>query len=276
MSALLATLSSLLWGSSDFLGGLMSKRFRPLAVTGFSQFFGLLTALILLLASGEWEAPSLHNYLIPGAAAGICGFFGLISYYSGLSTGQMGVVAPISSLSALIPLIYAFSLGESPRRIQIVGLAIALIGGFLASGPDLARGIHIKPILFGLGAALGFGSALVLMTKGSSDSPLLTMTTMRVTTVSICLILALSTRSHGGFARRDLPMLIAIGVLDFMGNYLLGVATTKGLISIAMVLGSLFPIVTSILAFAILKERLHLLQYLGVIFAVLGVAFISF
>jgi drug/metabolite transporter (DMT)-like permease len=66
-----------------------------------------------------------------------------------------------------------------------------------------------------------------------------------------------------------------IGIADFLANFLLGVATTKGLVSIAMVLGSLFPIVTSILAFRFLGERLHRVQYLGIAFAVAGVAFIS-
>jgi drug/metabolite transporter (DMT)-like permease len=62
---------------------------------------------------------------------------------------------------------------------------------------------------------------------------------------------------------------------DFLANYLLGIATTKGLVSIAMVLGSLFPIVTSILAFKFLHERLHKVQYLGILFAIVGVAMIS-
>ncbi len=275
MSALLATLSSLLWGSADFLGGHLSKRFKAFAVTGASQAFGLLTALLMILYSRHWVAPTLHNYFLPGVAAGLLGFFGLISYYSGLSTGQMGVVAPISSLSAVIPLVYAFSRGESPRTIQTIGMVIALVGGFCASGPEIAKGLPIKPLLFGVGAALGFGSALVFMARGSAHNPLMTMATMRFSTVSICLIVALVAKTHGGFARSDLTTLIAIGVMDFLANYFLGVATTKGLLSIAMVLGSLFPIVTSILAFAILKERLHPVQYLGVLFAVVGVACIS-
>jgi drug/metabolite transporter (DMT)-like permease len=56
---------------------------------------------------------------------------------------------------------------------------------------------------------------------------------------------------------------------------LLGVATTKGLVSLAVVLGSLFPIVTALLAFKLLHERLHKVQYLGIIFAIMGVAVIS-
>ena len=275
MSALLATLSSLLWGSADFLGGHLSKRFKAFAVTGASQAIGLLTALVMILFSHGWIAPNFHNYFLPGVAAGLLGFLGLISYYSGLATGQMGVVAPISSLSAVIPLVYAFSRGESPRTIQTIGMVIALIGGFCASGPQIVRGLPLKPLLFGLGAALGFGWALVFMARGSASDPLMTMATMRFSTVSICVVVAIVAKSHGGFTARELPILIGIGVMDFMANYFLGVATTKGLLSIAMVLGSLFPIVTSILAFSFLKERLHPVQYVGVFLAVLGVACIS-
>jgi drug/metabolite transporter (DMT)-like permease len=69
--------------------------------------------------------------------------------------------------------------------------------------------------------------------------------------------------------------LIYIGVADFAANLLLGVATTKGLVSIAMVLGSLYPVVTALLAYLLLHERLHKLQYVGVFFAVTGISIIS-
>ena len=75
--------------------------------------------------------------------------------------------------------------------------------------------------------------------------------------------------------RKDLPLLIAIGGADFIANLLLGVATTKGLVSLAVVLGSLFPIVTALLAFKILHERLHKVQYIGIGLAIAGIAVIS-
>ena len=68
---------------------------------------------------------------------------------------------------------------------------------------------------------------------------------------------------------------MCIGGADFAGNLLLGVATTKGLVSLAVVLGSLFPIVTALLAYKLLHERLHKLQYLGIVFAITGVALIA-
>ena len=277
MASILALLSSVLWGTADFLGGNLSKRFKAIAVTGASQAFGLVLGVILVLISGSYIAPNLswNGYFLPSVGAGIAGFFGLVSFYSGLSTGRMGVVSPISTLSAVIPLSVAFISGERPTGLQIFGMAVAIVGAFCASGPDIVSGLPIKPLLFGLGAALGFGVALTLMAQGSKTSSLLTMTSMRVASVAVCILIALRFKTIGGFGISDLRILIIIGATDFVANLLLGVATTKGLVSVAMVFGSLFPIVTVLLAFKSLHERLHKVQYLGVFLAVSGVSLIS-
>jgi drug/metabolite transporter (DMT)-like permease len=277
MASLLALFSSILWGSADYLAGNLSKRFKAIAVTGASQAIGLITGVVLVLVTGSYIAPNLswNGYFVPAIGAGIAGFLGLVSFYSGLSTGRMGVVSPISTLSAVIPLTYAFISGERPTIIQIAGMGIALLGAFCASGPDIVNGLPIKPLLFGLGAALGFGIALTFMAQGSKTSSLMTMTSMRVISVSICILIALRYRTIGGFGKSDVKILVVIGVTDFVANLLLGVATTKGLVSVAMVLGGLFPIVTSLLAFKFLHERLHKAQYLGIFLAVAGVSVIS-
>ena len=277
MASILALFSSVLWGTADYLAGNLTKRFKAIAVTGASQAFGLIAGIFLVVVTGSYISPNLSwdGYLLPAIGAGIAGFFGLVSFYSGLATGRMGVVSPISTLSAVIPLTFAFISGERPTSIQILGMCVALLGAFCASGPDIVKGLPIKPLLFGLGAALGFGVALALMAQGSKTSSLMTMTSMRVVSVSMCIFIALRFRTVGGFRVSDLSLLIVIGVTDFAANLLLGVATTKGLVSVAMVFGALFPIVTSLLAFKFLKERLHKVQYLGILFAVAGVSLIS-
>ena len=277
MASLLALFSSILWGSADYLAGNLSKRFKAIAVTGASQAIGLITGVVLVVVTGSYIAPNLswNGYFVPAIGAGIAGFLGLVSFYSGLSTGRMGVVSPISTLSAVIPLTFAFISGERPTIIQIAGMGIALLGAFCASGPDIVNGLPIKPLLFGLGAALGFGIALTFMAQGSKTSSLMTMTSMRVISVSICILIALRYRTIGGFGKSDVKILVVIGVTDFVANLLLGVATTKGLVSVAMVLGGLFPIVTSLPAFKFLHERLHKAQYLGIFLAVAGVSVIS-
>ena len=277
MASILALFSSVLWGTADYLAGNLTKRFKAIAVTGVSQAFGLIAGIFLVVVTGSYISPNLSwdGYLLPAIGAGIAGFVGLVSFYSGLATGRMGVVSPISTLSAVIPLTFAFISGERPTSIQILGMCVALLGAFCASGPDIVKGLPIKPLLFGLGAALGFGVALALMAQGSKTSSLMTMTSMRVVSVSMCIFIALRFRTVGGFRVSDLSLLIVIGVTDFAANLLLGVATTKGLVSVAMVFGALFPIVTSLLAFKFLKERLHKVQYLGILFAVAGVSLIS-
>lgn len=277
MGSLLALLSSVLWGTADYLAGNLSKKYKAIAVTGVSQFFGLLFGVSAILLFSDFIKPNLSwdGYLLPGFVAGIAGFIGLISFYTGLATGRMGVVSPISSLSVVIPLIFALAQGERPTLLQTLGILIAIAGAFMASGPEIKNGLPLKPIIYAVVAAIGFGTALTFIAIGSETDSLHTMTAMRVASVTVCVFLALKYKTIGGFVKSNIPLLIFIGVADFLANFLLGVATTKGLVSIAMVLGSLFPIVTILLAFKFLHERLMKVQYIGIAFALGGVILIA-
>ena len=277
MASLLALFSSLLWGTSDFYGGKLSKKHPALAVTAVSQAIGLVIGVTIVLVSTSWIKPDLswEGYFLPGIMAGSLGFIGLVAFYSGLATGRMGVVAPISAMSVLIPITIAFINGEQPTSLQILGMSIALLGAVCASGPEIKGGLAVRPIILAVIAACGFGGAVTFIAKGSETSALMTMTTMRFTTFIVALFLFARFRSVGGLSRKDLPILILIGGADFAGNLLLGVATTKGLVSVAVVLGALYPIITALLAYKFLNEILHKIQYLGIAFAITGVAFIS-
>jgi drug/metabolite transporter (DMT)-like permease len=278
MASFLALLSSGLWGSADYHAGKLSKKFPAIAVLATSQAIGFITGVLLVLISGAWRADAFGSggYFLAGLLAGLCGYLGLMSLYGGLSTGRMGVVSPISSLGGLIPLAYAIVVkGDHLSTILSIGVAAAILGGFLASGPEVSQGLPLKPVLLALSAALFFGLALVFMAIGSQSSALMTMTMMRTTTLVIGLAIFAKYRHVGGLGKPELPILIYIGVADFAANLLLGVATTKGLVSLAMVLGSLYPIATALLAYKFLHERLHKVQYIGVGLAVFGVALIS-
>ncbi len=273
----LALFSSLLWGSSDFEGGRLAKRLPAIAVTGVSQAFGLIFGLVLVVATGQWKAPAFghHGYFFPALVAGVTGYIGLALLYAGLASGRMGVVSPISSLCAIIPITVALITGEHVPYLKGIGIAIALTGAFCASGPEVSQGLPLRPVLLAFGAAVGFGTALTFMAKGSVSSALMTMVMMRITTLVISCSIAVKYRSVGGIQKSDLPKLVYVGMADFSANVLLGIASTHGLVSVVMVLGSLFPIMTAVLAFKILHERLHRIQYVGIILAVLGVAVIS-
>ena len=277
MASLLALLSSAMWGTADFFAGRLSKKHNPFAVLGFSQVYGLLVGIFIVVVSGSYQGKVLgfDGYLIPGALAGLFGYIGLACLYEGLSTGRMGVVSPISSLSTVIPLAYALITGDVLSAITALGVVIAIIGVFCASGPELSQGLPIKPLLLALGAAAGFGLALTFIAIGSQSSALLTMVSMRATTFFVTISLAIKFRTTGNFDKKAMPLLFFIGAADFIANLLLGIATTKGLVSVAMVFGSLYPIATAVLAYKFLQERLQRVQYVGIALAVAGVSIIS-
>ena len=277
MAIFLALLSSALWGGADFKGGQLTKKFPPIAVAGASQAIGLLFGVILVIVSGDFTPPNLNwsGYFLNGVIAGILGYIGLLSLYAGLATGRMGVVSPVSSLCALVPLAYSLLRGDRLSALQGVAIAIACAGAFCASGPEFSQGISLRPLLLALCAALGFGVALIFMARGSQSQVLLTMLSMRATTFAFSTLMFLKFRNFGGLSRRQLAPLIFIGVADFSANLLLGFASTLGLLSIVMVLGSLFPLMVVFLAFVVLHERLYRIQYLGIFLALLGVAIIS-
>ena len=54
MAAVLALLSSLMWGTSDFLGGVTSRRLPAVAVYGLSQCVGFVILVTWATASGGW------------------------------------------------------------------------------------------------------------------------------------------------------------------------------------------------------------------------------
>lgn len=278
MATILALLSSALWGTADYHGGKLSKKHPAIAVLGVTQAIGLAFGIGLAIVSGAYSAEAFgpDGYFLPGALAGVLGYLGLICLYAGLSTGRMGVVSPISGLSALIPVGYAFYFkGDRLSTILSIGAALAIVGAFLASGPEISQGLPMKPLLLALGAAGGFGTALTFMAIGSQGSALMTMVMMRATTFFVSLGILAKYRTLGGLSWKLSPVLIFIGCADFLANLLLGVATTKGNLTLSMVLGALYPIFTAVLAFKFLHEQLHRIQYLGIFAAVAGVAIIS-
>ena len=124
-------------------------------------------------------------------------------------------------------------------------------------------------------AAVCFGGMYLTLAEGSRYSPLMTATGMRITTVVIFAGILAVTRSIGGARREDAVPLAATGVLDAGANLAYGIATTLGLLSTTAVLGSLYPVVTAVLAAIFLHERLRAVQYVGVAATIVGVVMIS-
>ena len=273
MPVILALLSSLVWGLSDFLGGTLSKKRKAIAVIGGSQSFGLIFVSLLAIAFQTWTWN--QSVWINGAIAGAMGLFGLVCFYTALATGQMGIVAPISSLSAVVPVTIGLVQGEQPSTMQLAGIVVALIGVILASGPELNGKVDPRPVLLALFAAVTFGFCVYFMARGARINPTMTVTAMRAVQVAIVIMLFLAIRNLGGLVKRDIPMLATIGASDAGANVLYTFAASLGLLSVVSVLGSLYPIVTVLLAWWIHKERLMRVQYIGIAITFSGVALLA-
>ncbi len=272
MLSLLALASSAVWGTSDFLAGLTSRRLPAAAVVGWSQGVALLAMTVAVLLTGS--APGA-GWVAWSVAAGLAGSTGLVSFYAALGSGTMGVVAPVASLGVVVPVVLGLLGGEAPGPLAWVGMVVAVTGIVLASGPELTGAVSARPLALAGVAALGFGLALYFLDRGSRVSVVHTLWGMRLTSVVVFVVAALLLRTAGGVAARDLPLLAVIGLGDLGANALFAVASSSGYVSVASVLGSLYPVMTVLLARVFLDERLRRVQQAGVVAALVGVALIA-
>ena len=273
----LALLSSGLWGTADFAGGVVSRRLPPVAVVAWSQAAGLVGVSIAVLATGAWQGSTA--WLGWALLAGASGASALVAFYAALASGTMGVVSPIAALGAVVPVGVGVATGERPTMLQVAGIAVALCGAALASGPDLSASreapARARPVVLAVLAAVGFGVALVAIGRGSESSTLMTLVGMRATSVAAFAVAAVVLRTVGGVQPRDLAVLGCVGLADAGANLAFGVASTLGLLSVTAVLGSLYPVMTVLLARIVLHERLSRVQQVGVAAALSGVVLLS-
>ena len=270
--AALALAAAVSWGIGDFLGGLKSRALRPVAVLIVAQPIG--GALL-----GLWVA--LRGQGPPGTAvlwaclASVFGTTGLIAFYRGMAAGALSIVAPIAGAGAAIPVIWGLARGDHPSSYQELGFAAALIGIVLASferRPAAAR------IAAGVGwaaiAMLAFGGYYIPMHAASQGDFLWAAFVFRLTSTTLIAAAWLVLRPPGA-RRADLPVLASIGVLDTGGNVFFSAASARGLVSVVSILASLYPVVTVLLARAVLAERVHRSQELGIALALGGIVLIS-
>ncbi|MGL4745979.1 MAG: EamA family transporter [Dermatophilaceae bacterium] len=273
MLSLLALASSAAWGTADFFAGVLSRRRSPVAVVGWQQGLAFLGVSVVVL----WRLDTVTWSGWPGwaAVAGLAGMTGLVCFYAALSSGTMGVVAPVAALGVVVPVVLGVMSGEQPSVWAWVGMLVAVTGVLLASGPEVNGAVSARPVVLAAVAAVCFGLALFCLDRGARESLLMTLWGMRATSVSIMVVLAVALRTVGGVRPRELPSLWLIGCGDLAANALFALASSRGQVSVAAVLGSLYPVVTAILARVILKERLRRVQHVGVVLAVIGAAVIA-
>jgi drug/metabolite transporter (DMT)-like permease len=275
VAALLAIAGALGWGVGDFLGGIASRRLAVLTVLVVSQTVGLVGVYLWVVLAGA-AFPGVGE-LLPAAAGGVAALAGLAALYRGFALGAMGIVAPISAASPIVPLAVDAAQGKVPSVAQWLGVALVLTGIVVLSWEPSEDGRGRVAAGAGLAvvAALGFGLFFVGIDAGSDESAAWAVAAARTASVPVAVLAALLTAAPLTAPRRLLPLVAAVGVFDTGANIFVAAATTRGAVGIVAVLSSLYPVVTVVLAWLVLGERLGTPKRVGGVAALAGAAFVA-
>jgi drug/metabolite transporter (DMT)-like permease len=273
----LALGASLAWGFGDFIGGSKSRVLPVLTVLVCSQFVGFVWIAVVAVIAQD-PVPRLH-YVLFAALSAVAGTAGLACFFRAISIGKMSLVAPIAAMAAVVPVVVGIATGDRPDALQLAGMLIALCGAVLASreperegggGRKLAAGALLATM-----SALAWGWFFLAIDVASEGGAVWASVVNRSVSLAILVVAALIMRPRLRGSRPHLPALALSGSLDVSANLLFAAATTAGLVSLVSVAGSLYPVVTVLLARVLLDEQVHRIQEIGVAAALGGVVLIA-
>ncbi|UPK75654.1 DMT family transporter [Nocardioidaceae bacterium SCSIO 66511] len=275
MAVVLALFAAGAYGLSDFLGGLFSRRASPwpVAVAGQASAavcVGCLAAVIGgTVTTGDWAW---------GAAAGFGNGIGAAFLYRGLSRGRMSVVAPISALgAALVPVAVGLLTGERPSLLAWVGIVAAMPAIYLISQVRESADTTSRDsgLLDGIVAGLGFGALFAMLGQIDEDAGLYPLALSQLASVVAVVVTALAFRE--AWVPRDRAELrgLIMGPLLMLALGSFVYATHIGLLTLVAVITTLYPAMTVALAAVVLRERIHRVQAIGLIFAAVAVSLVA-
>jgi drug/metabolite transporter (DMT)-like permease len=274
---LLALGAAVAYGLSDFVGGVSSKRASPWSVALVAQLAGGVVVLGLsTVLDGSPTGTDLRWAVVAGVANGV----GTAFLYRGLSTGRMGVVAPVSGVgAALVPVAFGLITGERPSALVWLGIVAALPGIWLvARSPEREDVGGERPrsggVLDGVLAGLGFGTLFAALSQIPESAGFLPLALNQLVAGAVIVATALALRA-AWVPRQPAAAFGAVsGVLGATATGAFLLATQSGFLTVTAVLASLYPAVTVMLAASILREHIHRSQAAGLVLCGSAVALV--
>lgn len=274
LAVALALTSSVLWGLSDFLGGVVVRRFGVAAVAVLSQASGLFA--VGLAVAVIRPAPEANGILI-GLVAGTVSSISVTSFFKAMELGLISIASPLLACGSVLAFSLAVAGGERPSRLAVGGAVLALGGAVVASLRERASGGGRKSALaFAFLSAIALGFALYLLGRASDETgSLFAVLSSRASSLFVIVLVASRLHPTYRIAWSWLAVVIAVGASSAAALIFFGLAAETGLLSIASILSSLYPIVTVMLAHAFLNERLGRSQVVGVTLVVAGIGLVT-
>ncbi len=275
MPVLLSLIAALSYGLADFVGGVTSKRFNPWSIALIAELGGAIAVGAFALAAGGEPTGRDFGW---GLLAGVANGFGTAFLYRGLSSGRMGVVAPVSGVgTAALPVLVGFATGERPAILVWVGILAALPGIWLVSRTVESIHAHSGPsgLLDGVLAGLGFGGAFVGLAQIGHGAGYFPLAFNALVAGGVIIVIAMCL--GGDWVPRQVGELVGVlpGVLAGIATGLFMVASRSSYLTITSVVTSLYPAFTVVLAATLLREHIARSQLLGLGLCLLSVSLVA-
>ena len=279
LTVVVGVVSALVFGAADFLGGMSSKRIAAVRVTALVSATGFVVMLVLLpFISGTWSVSAVSL----GVLSGLAGSIAIVLLYASLAIGPMSILSPLTAVvSAIVPLTAGLLRGERLGAIGYVAIGIALVAVVLVGFVPERGAVRpsLRGILMAIGSGTGIGAFLVIIDLTPADSGLIPLVSNRATSTIIMFaivgVLALRGASGNSGWRPGIPLALACGVLDALANVGLLLGLRLGELSVMSVLTALYPAGTIILAAIVLRERIAVVQYVGLALAIAAAAMLA-
>jgi drug/metabolite transporter (DMT)-like permease len=287
VTVILALTAAVFIGCSDFLGGLASRTRSALQVTATVQFVGLATLVPIAVVLGADHLT--RGDLLLGAASGVATGIAYLGFFAAIGRGRISTVVPITAaITALVPAIVGVLGHHALSSLALVGVLCALVAIPLVAyqteedAQDAADTAPDRPADWstarqvGVAVLCGFGFGAFFVAVGSTSEDAGLWPTVANLLVGGVVTAAIAVVTGVSLALRDAPRLavysgLAIGIADAVNT----TALQRGPLTVASVLGNLYPIVTIALGAAVLKERVRSWHAVGIAFAIAGVALIA-
>ena len=265
MGPLLALTSAVLYGIADFAGGLLSRRASFVTVALAGQAGGFLVLLAVApFVPGDPTGGDLAWSALSGVGTGLA----MVFLYRGLSRGAMSVVVPVTAVGGLaLPVLVGIALlGDRPSPLGIAGMVLAVPALWLVSwspGRTKAAG-SVDGLVAGLGVAVQY----LALAQAGPESGIWPVVAGRLAAVLAIL----------PWYRRDTRPPVGawlIGVCAALALVAYLLATRLQLVSIAVVLSSLYPAIPVLLGLTVLREKLTWARAAGLFGAAAATALIT-
>jgi drug/metabolite transporter (DMT)-like permease len=262
----------LAWGTSDFLGGYATRRANAFLFTVVVNAGGLLVVGAIALATHA-PFPSARSaaWVLAG---GISGGAALAIFYRALSSGRMGLTAPVAAvLGAAIPAVFSMFTEGLPGRIPLLGFLVAAVGLWLITRTEDGG----KPEGIGLAvlSGIGFASFYLCVRQAGDASAFWIASLTRMGGLIVTGLIVLLLGKFSDITPAGVRWGVVTGCIDSLGTILFVHASQTGRLDEAVVISSLYPAVTVILARLFLKEHFTRWRFIGLLAALAAVPMIA-